>query len=299
MNEHILNELINIERQYTGPLSSYCIQFNSEEYYAPFVRLYRQDRSTFLNTLTALLEKDALCSVKADCLSYFLPERLEIHLWRLSVFFGLDNTPLPQRLKDLCLLALDLQRSDDLATIEKGKRLYAASIEFLKSLHVKPTSAEAQLYFENASPALPSFDGITSLDQVDDVLSAIFYFDCYECRLVKKPPAYLEQALRAAALYNHLFSSVLWNHYLYNLTESRKTKDQQLLRCVGFVMIPDLLSTIDQEMNAQLMRSDFFYTGKKLEICQRLCLKYKMQIEESMNAEKNTVNDFIRSNGKG
>ena len=64
----------------------------------------------------------------------------------------------------------------------------------------------------------------------------------------------------------------------------------------GFVKIPDLLEKVLAEMNTQLRPSDFFYTGKKVELSRNLCLKYKSEIEKCMNEEKETVNSFIRKN---
>ena len=129
-----------------------------------------------------------------------------------------------------------------------------------------------------------------------DVYSAILYMDLREFKLVKKPPDFLIVALQGAAVYNYLYNGVLWWDFLYYQTAQKQKRDISILREAGFVKIPDLLEKVLAEMNTQLRPSDFFYTGKKVELSRNLCLKYKSEIEKCMNEEKETVNSFIRKN---
>lgn len=129
-----------------------------------------------------------------------------------------------------------------------------------------------------------------------DVFSAILYKDCQECKLVKKPPQFLDEALRAAAVYDYLYGSISWWDFLYYLTAQRQKRDIASLRAVGYSKVPDLPEKILLEIDAQLRPSDYFYKGKKVDLCRRLCLKYKSEIESCMNEERDVANRFIRKN---
>ena len=296
MKNRIVSLIVSFENQYVGKLPRKGVSFNSDTYYAPFIALYEQNKKEFADTVLMFCYAVPVDEAVFEELSYYCKERIRVHALRLCLYFQIDPMSVPFHLRSVLLSSLKMRRSDDMAMQATGRRLYDACIIFLNSVVSKCTPEDGQHFYKDKEYPLPLFKNLFDIDDVTDVYSAILYMDLREFKLVKKPPDFLIVALQGAAVYNYLYNGVLWWDFLYYQTAQKQKRDISLLREAGFVKIPDLLEKVLAEMNTQLRPSDFFYTGKKVELSRNLCLKYKSEIEKCMNEEKETVNSFIRKN---
>ncbi len=265
MKNAILSAVAEIEKQCERRRLCDKIVPGSAEYYAPFEKLYENDRENFCSALTELREDG-----KTD-------GKILLHAMRISAYFGLNTETLAAELRSFYARAIDLTRSEDLWKSREGFFLVLAADELLKSL----AGGEECRYFEN----------FISLEEVTDIQTAGLYDLCAELCLVKPTPKYIKDALRASRIIDGLYGTVPWQYYLEHTSLAKIGRDAEIFKKVGFEKIPQMLCDI----LAKMSDANFASRKEKSRFCEKICLKNKSYIKKIMEEEKNIIEKYIIS----
>ena len=289
----ILELAIEMDLQQIGRTKLKAIQLHSPEYYYPFEKLYQQNKDTFEQALLEMRScSDSIyneCSNEIREIRYYCPERIVIHILRLSIYFNVAENDIPLILKALFVKSFQGQESRNFEELHTSYLLARACFDFLEWM-AKREDQNFRMTYTPRNISV-SFSNFITLPEIINVHFASLYEACSRYKYVRKCPNYIRSALNAAFIYDRLTGPIAWETYLSNRSVKSIHRDISILRSVGFLLVPNLIETLLSDIEQKAFQPK----EKRMRFCQQTANKTQEAIKNCMETERDIINRFLCS----